>query len=58
MQNMLVGFKTTIYELTFKGIVHFEMNVWYVSAYLKGIQDVQPRASKKALNTRNEFEHV
>jgi len=52
MQNMLVGFKTTIYELTFKGIVHFEINVWYVSAYIKGIQDVQPRASKKALNTQ------
>jgi len=23
-----------------KGIVHFEMNFWYVSAYLKGIQEV------------------
>jgi len=25
---------------TLKGIVHFEMNFWYVLAYLKGIQDV------------------
>jgi len=24
----------------FKGIVHFEINFWYVVAYLKGIQDV------------------
>jgi len=23
-----------------KGIVHFEINVWYVLSYLKGIQDV------------------
>jgi len=23
-----------------KGIDHFEMNFWYVLAYLKGIQDV------------------
>jgi len=23
-----------------KGIVHFEINFWYVLAYLKGIQDV------------------
>jgi len=26
--------------LSFKGIVHFEIHFWYVSAYLKGIQDV------------------
>jgi len=26
--------------LTIKGIVHFEINFWYVLAYLKGIQDV------------------
>jgi len=25
----------------FKGIVHFEIKLWYVLAYLKGIQDVQ-----------------
>jgi len=24
----------------FKGIVHFEMNFWYVLPYFKGIQDV------------------
>ncbi len=23
-----------------KGIVHFEINIWYLSAYPKGIQDV------------------
>jgi len=23
-----------------KGIVHFEINFWYVSAYFKGIQEV------------------
>jgi len=28
------------FTLDFKGIVHFEMNFWYVLAYLKGIQDV------------------
>jgi len=26
--------------LFIKGIVHFEIHFWYVSAYLKGIQDV------------------
>jgi len=26
--------------LSLKGIVHFEINFWYVLAYLKGIQDV------------------
>jgi len=26
--------------LCIKGIVHFEINFWYVLAYLKGIQDV------------------
>jgi len=25
---------------TIKGIVHFEINFWYVLAYLKGIQDL------------------
>jgi len=29
-----------VYTKTFKGIVHFEINFWYVLAYLKGIQDV------------------
>ncbi len=27
-------------ELSLKGIVHFEIKIWYVSAYPKGIQDV------------------
>jgi len=26
-------------KLYFKGIVHFEINFWYVLAYLNGIQD-------------------
>jgi len=26
--------------IIFKGIIHFEINFWYVLAYLKGIQDV------------------
>ncbi len=26
--------------LTIKGIVHFEIKIWYLSAYPKGIQDV------------------
>jgi len=29
-----------LFGLTIKGIVHFEINVWYVLAYLEGIQDV------------------
>jgi len=28
------------YMVCFKGIVHFEINFWYVLSYLKGIQDV------------------
>ncbi len=35
-QNHLVGH---VLEL-FKGIVHFESKIWYLSAYPKGIQDV------------------
>ncbi len=27
-------------ELTLKGIVHFEIKIWYLLAYPKGIQDV------------------
>ncbi len=27
-------------DLGLKGIVHFEIKIWYVSAYPKGIQDV------------------
>ncbi len=30
----------TIIELLLKGIVHFEIKIWYLSAYPKGIQDV------------------
>ncbi len=26
--------------ITLKGIVHFEIKIWYLSAYPKGIQDV------------------
>ncbi len=26
--------------MAFKGIVHFEIKIWYLSAYPKGIQDV------------------
>ncbi len=26
--------------MTVKGIVHFEIKIWYLSAYHKGIQDV------------------
>ncbi len=26
--------------VVFKGIVHFEIKMWYLSAYPKGIQDV------------------
>jgi len=29
-----------IASLALKGIVHFEINFWYVLAYIKGIQDV------------------
>jgi len=28
------------HDYLIKGIVHFEINFWYVLAYLKGIQDV------------------
>ncbi len=27
-------------EVVIKGIVHFEIKIWYLSAYTKGIQDV------------------
>jgi len=35
-------FHKYLYFLIFfiKGIIHFEINFWYVLAYLKGIQDV------------------
>ncbi len=31
---------TICHALRFKGIVHFEIKIWYLSAYPKGIQDV------------------
>ncbi len=40
--NTLKG-KQTNYPMCFcsvKGIVHFEIKIWYLSAYPKGIQDV------------------
>ncbi len=43
IQISLPGFDITaaaLYSLIIKGIVHFEIKIWYVSAYPKGIQDV------------------
>jgi len=38
---MLFSFVFNLNEILWiKGIVHFEINFWYVLAYLKGIQDV------------------
>jgi len=36
LRSKLLGVRTR----TFKGIVHFDINVWYVLSYLKGIQDL------------------
>jgi len=33
-------FNVVIQQGPIKGIVHFEINFWYVLAYLKGIEDV------------------
>jgi len=33
-------FRCSALNMTIKGIVHFEINFWYVLAYLKAIQDV------------------
>jgi len=33
-------------SILLKGIVHFEINFWYVLAYLKGIQNVGVFVSK------------
>ncbi len=38
-KNRLQYFVNPTYS-TFKGIVHFEIKIWYLSAYPKGIQDV------------------
>ncbi len=32
--------KVTSFLMRIKGIVHFEIKIWYLSAYPKGIQDV------------------
>ncbi len=43
--KLISAFTNTLLQLfsylfIFKGIVHFEIKIWYVSAYPKGIQDV------------------
>ncbi len=41
--SMAIKSRNMIFKLildTFKGIVHFEIKIWYLSAYPKGIQDV------------------
>ncbi len=35
-----LGYNDSALKDLFKGIVHFEIKIWYVSAYPKGIQDV------------------
>jgi len=35
-----IAYLAQSFNSTIKGIVHFEINVWYVLSYLKGIQDV------------------
>ncbi len=37
--NVILAFATNI-PVLLKGIVHFEIKIWYLSAYPKGIQDV------------------
>jgi len=47
-----------------KGIVHFEINVWHVLSYLKGIQDVGVSVSAVVsilifwVNTDSGFKHL
>ncbi len=36
----MMAFSAFIASLSLKGIVHFEIKIWYLSAYPKGIQDV------------------
>ncbi len=38
--NVLQKHTVTAAREKFKGIVHFEIKIWYLSAYPKGIQDV------------------
>jgi len=40
LNNLYANFLESDDFILFKGIVHFETNLWYVLAYLKGIQDV------------------
>jgi len=40
LENMIGSLEGFVRRMLFKGIVHFEVNFWYVLAYLKGIQDV------------------
>ncbi len=37
---ILIIYNSSINKKLFKGIVHFEIKMWYLSAYPKGIQDV------------------
>ncbi len=38
--DMNLNRKLAILTLMLKGIIHFEIKIWYLSAYPKGIQDV------------------
>jgi len=39
--SRITAFPLAVFTVgAFKGIVHFEVDFWYVLAYLKGIQDV------------------
>ncbi len=35
-----ISYVTLDHKTSLKGIVHFEIKIWYLSAYPKGIQDV------------------
>ncbi len=38
--DLLISRGLNISSIVIKGIVHFEIKMWYLSAYPKGIQDV------------------
>ncbi len=38
--QLLKSLWSSLINFSFKGIVHFEIKIWYLSAYPKGIQDV------------------
>ncbi len=49
MSRLIISFSLKLFKIQssfkaclegFKGIVHFEIKIWYLSAYPKGIQDV------------------